>query len=135
VPKVGFKAKHDIELNRGSHSLATGPATTLLDEGLDVFHVPFRSRAALEERAVVSQRILANRLPGNSWQSAQIARAAETGTLDLFWAANSASADGYLDNGAERIHLLPDSRLRHVLIRAFAYMALRHPRALMRATW
>jgi hypothetical protein len=56
--------------------------------------------------------------PEGSWQSAFHAKAVPDGKVDAVWAANSHDANGRLDIYGIKTALMPDDRLRSLLLRA-----------------
>ena len=126
APKVAFKSSTPVEVARGQHSLTSGP-TKILANDLEVFHLPIRSISEVERRARRAHRHLETAKPGEDWQSVHFRDAVAVGKLADVWRANSASNDGCLDVQDERIMLIPDNRLRVLFIRAWVYMAFRHP--------
>jgi hypothetical protein len=130
APKVGFKSDGPVEIGRGQHGLISGP-TKVLAADLEVFHLPLRSAVEIDQRARRAAAFLETAQPGESWQSIHFRDAVAAGKQDEVWSANSASEDGCLDLRGERIILIPDNRLRTLLIRAWLYLALRYPGQLL----
>jgi hypothetical protein len=120
APKIGFKADGPVQLERGQHRLAAGP-TNVLASDLEAFHLPLRSINEIDRRARRADRFLDAAAPGVSWQSRHFRDTMAAGRRDDVWKANSAGDDGCLDLGGSRIVLIPDTRLRTLLARAWLY--------------
>ncbi len=122
--KVGVKAEGPVSFGQGNHRMDEGPEN-YLGVYLEVFHLPLRSKDEIRKR-VNQERFHHKYLEGKH-------------SPDIWagiWAASSADADGCLTSeGGEIFMLVPDTRLRRVLIRALIYMVLHHPLLLMRAAW
>lgn len=131
LPKVGFFAASDVAVNKGQHALVHGPSEVLAQD-LELFHLPMRSAHEIELRAERAARVLANAQADEHWQSRFFRGAMLNGHLDAVWAANSASADGFLDLPRQRVMLIADGRFRMLMIRAWRYMLIRHPWILLR---
>ncbi len=135
VPKVGFVADSPVALSKGQHALTHGPCE-ILAQDLELFHVPIRSAREIKLRAERAERVLANTQGDDHWQTRFFRAAMKAGRLDAVWAANSASADGFLDLPSQRIMLIRDSRFQMLMARAWRYMLVRHPSALLgRRRW
>lgn len=127
--KVAVKAAEPVEFQLGQHALVTGPKRMIVD-GLEVDHLPYRSREQFELRAATAERVLAASKPGQSWHYAIIRDAVAAGRLDELWASHSADGPGYLDHRGGHIRLNRNGRMRAHLARAWLYMMRRHPRAM-----
>jgi hypothetical protein len=132
--KVAFKTRSPVELGLGQHHLKTGPSRKL-DTELEIFHVPLRYRSEILKRGLNYEPRLAaqRRRPQVGWQSAFHELVAKSGRVDEVWAANSAGPDGTLNVYGERLPLVPDSRLRTLIIRAWAFSMMRWPNVYLRA--
>jgi hypothetical protein len=121
--KVGYKSLSRVKLGPGNHTLAEGPQNMLAFQ-LELFHLPLRSKSEIRKRA--RYQLQHFYLADNTTREGR----ART------WAASSADRDGCLNSEiGEKIVLVPDTRLRTVLLRAFVYMVLRHPILIARALW
>ncbi len=128
-PKIGLRSQEPVDILVGQHRLVSGPAEVLA-EGLELFHLPFRSADAIRQRGLRAGRMLAAMKPGESWQSVIFREAVAEDRLTATWAAHSASADGFLDLPGQRVPLIEDTRLRDLLDKGLAYLRRRHPRIL-----
>ncbi|MGL4965065.1 MAG: glycosyltransferase family 2 protein [Inquilinus sp.] len=132
VPKIAFIAGSEVAVARGQHALECGPGE-ILAQDLEVFHLPLRSAGEIDRRVQRADRVLGIARDGEAWQTRFFRTATQVGLGDVVWAANSASADGFLDLPRQRILLIPDSRFRSLMLRAGRYMLLRHPSVFLRA--
>jgi Glycosyl transferase family 2 len=132
--KVAFKTGGQIQLSRGQHRLIKGPLRTI-DTNLEIFHVPLRYRSEILKRALNYEPRQASRRtnPQDNWQSAFHAHVAMSGRIDDVWAANSARRDGTLNAYGEPVWLVPDNRLRMLLVCAWTYFMIRWPTVYMSA--
>lgn len=130
LPKVGFFAESTIALTKGQHALEHGPGE-ILAQDLELFHLPVRSAREIELRAERAGRVLVNVHGDEHWQSRFFRAAVQAGRLDAVWAANSASTDGFLDLPRQRVMLIRDSRFQTMMARAWRYVLVRHPLALL----
>lgn len=126
--KVAFKAARPVQLDWGQHRLLIGPEYRDPSR-YEIFHLPFRCRGEILTRALDHEprRALMRDSASNAWQSLFFREAVLANRIDELWHANSADSDGFLNCGGERIPLVRDYRLRSVLLKAAAYLALRHP--------
>ena len=135
MPKVGFVADSPVALSNGQHALAHGPGE-ILAQDLELFHVPIRSAREIRLRAERAERVLATAQGDEHWQTRFFRAALNAGRLDAVWAANSASADGFLDLPRQRIMLIRDNRFRLLMAQAWRYVLVRHPSVLLgRRQW
>jgi hypothetical protein len=126
--KVAFKATRPVQLDWGQHMLKTGPRHN--DPFCyEIFHLPLRSRGEILTRALDHEprRALLRDSSTSAWQSLFFREAVLADRTDELWRGNSADSDGFLNCGGERIPLVRDYRLRSTLLKAAAYLALRHP--------
>jgi hypothetical protein len=122
--KIGVKSDAPVVLGLGNHRLSEG-SQDILAAGLEVFHLPLRSRLEIEKRASYTRH-------AHYYLRDKITDEAR----DAVWASASADNHGCLTSETgETIPLVPDARLRWILIRAFLYMALHHPVLLAKALW
>ena len=131
--KVAFATSAPVQIARGQHSLIKGPS---LQDGneFEIFHLPLRCRDEIVKRAINYEPRRAPRrtCPDESWQSSFHGEVVSTGRLEAVWAANSANDEGCLDVYGNPLTLIPDTRLRHVLARAWFYMARCWPTLVLR---
>lgn len=128
-PKVGFRAQAPVDIQIGQHFLTGGPSAYLA-EGLELFHLPFRSRDAIYQRGLEASRTLQVFKPGENWQSGIFRDAVAERRLPALWAAHSASSDGFLDLPDRRVPLIEDDRLQRLMAQGIAYLGQHHPRVL-----
>jgi hypothetical protein len=124
--KIGFKAARPVTLDKGQHSLSVGP-TESASEVYEIFHLPFRHKAALVARALdyEPRRAPLRQSPDESWQSWFHNQAVMAGRTDDVWRANSADRDGFLSCNGNRIALSHDNQMRKLLLMGLIYLALR----------
>ena len=117
--KVAFKAREPVDLRLGQHSLGGVPTPDNI-RPFDIFHLPLRSRDEIVKRGLdyEPRRAPVRCGPQESWQSAFHAKAVGDGKVDAIWAANSYDANGRLDIYGVKSALMPDDRLRSLLLRA-----------------
>ena len=127
TPKVAFKSAHAVELDKGQHGLIVGP-TEVDDRPYEVFHLPLRNKSELVKRAVDREPRVAPLRPNPEigWQATFHFRAGLAGRIDEVWLASSADANGYLNCYGQPIALRRDTRLRTLILRSYAYVALRY---------
>ena len=125
--KVGFKSARAVELDKGQHRLIVGP-TEIDDHPYEVFHLPLRSKSELMKRAVDREPRVAplRSHPSSGWQSTFHHQAALAGRIDEVWLANSADVNGFLNCHGQPIALRRDIRLRTLILKSYAYVALRY---------
>jgi hypothetical protein len=125
--KVGFKTARAVELDKGQHRLIVGP-TEIDDHPYEVFHLPLRNKSELMKRAVDREPRVAplRSHPKIGWQSTFHHQAALAGRIDEVWLANSADANGFLNCYGQPIALRRDIRLRTLILKSYAYVALRY---------
>ena len=127
LPKIGFKTTRPVELRKGQHALTVGPSER--DSNLyEVFHVPLRSRSELFKRALDREPRVAplREHPSTGFQSSFHRRAFLDGRVDDVWRANSADWNGFLDCYGRPVALEHDNRLRTLILKSYAYVALRY---------
>lgn len=127
--KIGFCSDQPVDIAIGQHSLIRGPERVLA-QGLEVFHLPFRAAETIRRRGEQATRVLQLAKPGEHVQSHLFAEALRFGELDRAWAANSASADGFIDLPGARVPLVEDARLATLLTDALDYLQQRYPQEL-----
>ncbi len=134
MPKVAFKSGQPVDIEFGQHRLTQGPAR-ILAEGLELFHLHLRSAHEVEYRKVHAERfrkLFAALMPEIEEMSAE-ARAARLDHLIGRWEMNSAEPDGCIvPEGGKVLPLVPDRRLRWLLLKAWLYLAIRHPWLVLR---
>lgn len=128
-PKIGLRSEEPVDILVGQHRLVSGP-THVLAEGLELFHLPFRSEDAIRQRGLRAGRMLEAAKPGGSWQSVIFRDVVAEDRVTAAWAAHSASEDGFLDLPGRRVPLIEDTRLRDLMEKGVAYLRRRHPRIL-----
>jgi hypothetical protein len=117
--KIAFKASGTIELDRGQHALLRGP-DHVCGPVMEIFHLPLRSQQEIVKRGMnYEPRRAATRPSADvSWQSAFHREVVTAGRVDAVWAANSFDREARLDVYGGALDLVPNDRLRQVLIRA-----------------
>jgi hypothetical protein len=128
--KLGIKTRHPIKIGRGQHVLVEGPQQRAGPE-FEIFHLPLRYRAELTKRAQNYEPRFRRADLETGWQSWFHAEMVAAGRIDELWAACSYDAARELTVGGRKFPLERDVRLRRVLARAWAYVALRWPKVLM----
>jgi Glycosyl transferase family 2 len=120
--KVAFKTSRNVELTRGQHLLVTD--ATADKRELEIFHIPLRYRSEIEKRGLnyEPRRAKTRTNPLDSWQSAFHREVVMTNRVEEVWAANSVSRAGCLESYGERLPLVPDLRLRRLLLKASWYL-------------
>ena len=120
--KVAVKTRETVEVELGQHQL--NPRVDRRKE-FEIFHIPLRYRSEIEKRGLnyEPRRALVRKNARQSWQSEFHREVVTTNRVDEVWKANSACRDGYLDAYGERIPLVPDLRLRRLLVKASLYLA------------
>jgi hypothetical protein len=122
--KVAFKTSANIEIELGQH--ARNKTLARLDQNeFEIFHLPLRYQSEITKRGVnyEPRRAGLRKGPGESWQSAFHRDVVLTNRTDEVWKANSANETGQLDSYGKLVELIPDNRLRRILIFASVYLA------------
>jgi hypothetical protein len=127
--KVAFKADEPVEVGRGQHRLDVGP-TDILVQDVEVFHLALRSANEIEKRSETAPRLVFRKKHGTLREFLEDALSSKS--RNEIWEENSVDADGCLHANGEAIALIPDTRMRNLLVKAWLYMALRHPLLLLR---
>ena len=125
-PKVGFKSGTPVTIMFGQHKVTVrSPVHQVKD--LEVFHLLLRGAEQIDARSLRGTDMSDTRAerPGGGNHYFSEGRTPE-GRQKL-WMANSANRLGMLDTPLGQIMLIPDTRLRSVLIAATRFIALRHP--------
>jgi hypothetical protein len=125
--KIGFKASKPVRVSQGQHSLE---AASLEHDthSYEIFHLPFRNRNEINKRALdyEPRRAPLRPNPSTSWQSFFHRQAVLAGRIDDIWRANSADRNGFLNCNGERVPLIRDRRLQRMMLKGYAYVALRY---------
>ncbi|MBV9520661.1 MAG: glycosyltransferase family 2 protein [Hyphomicrobiales bacterium] len=105
-----------MRIGPGNHTAkGVGPKRSRRDS-FACFHLPLRAKEIFLEKAEQSERLQAAGLPSwHGWQSHRFARIVKEGRMDEEWAANS-ELDGCLDGARGKVPLVPDHRLRELLL-------------------
>jgi hypothetical protein len=113
-PKCVSRPTNTIEIGRGNHRVkgVAGPVVETVD--LVCLHAPLRSRAGLERKAAVGERIEQAGWPGGGGHMRRWRRLQEKGALDREWAANSYVGETLDVYGTER-PLVVDFTLRDLV--------------------
>ena len=121
--KAAFKTSKPVELQLGQHALGRRPKKS--KRTFEIFHVPIRYRSEIEKRGMnyEPRRAVMRTNPSQSWQSAFHREVVVRNAIDEVWKANSACRDGYIDAYGDRFPLVPDLRLRRLLMKASIYLA------------
>lgn len=122
--KIAFKTSANIEVEHGQH--ARNNTLARLDQNeCEIFHLPLRYQSEITKRGVnyEPRRAMLRKGPGESWQSAFHRDVVLTNRANEVWKANSANKAGQLDSYGDLIELIPDNRLRRILIFASVYLA------------
>lgn len=125
--KIAFKATGPVQIDIGQHKLLGGP-TNQQGPRLEIFHLPLRSRAEISKRALNHEPRRSPVRPdeGWSWQSAFHRQAVMNGKEQAVWAANSFDRRGCLDVYGAPLALVPDARLRRLLLAAAWHLFSRY---------
>lgn len=129
MPKVGFKSQAPVSIEFGQHKLLSGPKKVIAAD-LELFHLPVRSAREIEWRKSIIPRLekLVEKLAPEISKMATDEREALDELYLGPWEANSFDQDGctVAEDGVA-VTLIPDRRLRTLLMKAWMYIALRHP--------
>ena len=121
--KVAFKTSKTLQLQLGQHQL--DPKVKTNKHAFEIFHIPLRYRSEIEKRGLnyEPRRALIRTDPGQSWQSAFHRDVVTRKRVDEVWKANSACRAGYIVAHGKPFPLVPDIRLRRLLLKASLYLA------------
>jgi len=120
--KMGVKSSSPVAFSRGNHAVQR-VSPDVCSKGLEVFHLILRSLEEVEVRAERSVFFI------DYWRRADTPKRQRK-----VWAANSANRAGCLNTPDGPVMLIPDVRLRTMLLKAMIYMVLRHPILTLTAT-